>query len=322
MAGSILRRLASSVLLFFLVLTLTFALVHIAPGNPLRIYQGPHTTRAQMAAMEHAYGLDRPLPVQYLAWLKSVALEGNWGISFSHQRPALAVIRDTIPNTVLLGLTTLLIQYGLGLLLGVAAARRPDGLVDSTIRIASMLLYSIPTFWLGLMSILLFHLQWHLLPASGMSSPGTSNAPLMTRAGDVALHLILPASVLGISAGARLARFVRNSLLDALSQDYVRTARAKGLSEGRVVWLHGLRNSLVPLAQLLGMSLPSLLNGTLVVEVVFAWPGLGRLLFDAATARDFPLILAGTAFGALLVIAGSLIADVLHRFADPRLRHG
>lgn len=322
MAGSILRRFASSAVLFFLVLTLTFMLVRIAPGSPLNMYENPHLTRAQMQDLERAYGFDKPLPVQYVSWLRAVVFEGNWGISFIHQRPAIEVIWAALPNTLLLGLTALLLQYGLGLLMGVAAARRAGGTFDSVLRVTSLLIYSVPTFWLGLMAILLFHLHWHLLPAGGLTSPGIDDAPALARAGDLLQHLILPAGVLGLTAAARVARFVRSSLLDALSQDYVRTARAKGLPERRVLWLHGLRNSLVPLAQLLGMSLPSLLNGTLVVEVVFGWPGLGRLLFDAASARDFPVILAGTAFGALLVIFGSILADLLHHAADPRLRHG
>lgn len=321
MLASILQRLAASVVLLFLVLTVTFLLVRVAPGSPLNLYEDPRIPRAQIEELRRAYGLDLPLHEQYWRWLRAVVVDGDWGVSFVHQRPATEVIAQALPNTLLLGLAALLLQYGGGVVLGVFAARRAGSFYDSTLRFVSLLLYSVPTFWLGLMAILIFHLHWRLLPAGGLTSPGGIEGSLAERALDVLRHLVLPASVLGLTSAARIARFVRNSLLDTLSQDHVRTARAKGLSEARVLWRHGMRNSLVPVIQLLGLSLPALFNGALIIEVVFAWPGLGRLLYQASATRDYPVLLAGTALGAVLVIVGSLVADLLHRAADPRVRH-
>lgn len=320
MAGPIFRRLASSAMLLFLVLTLTFLLVRLAPGSPLTLFENPRLTAEQIENLRASYGLDQPLHEQYLSWLGAIVLRGDWGISFTHQRPVLDLILEALPNTLLLGLTALLLQYGGGLLLGVFAARRAGTFYDSALRVVSLFLYSIPRFWLGFILILLFHLHWHLLPAGGMTSAGGVDGPASARILDLLRHLLLPALVLGGTSAAPVARFVRNSLLDSLGQDYVRTARAKGLSEGRVLWVHGLRNSLVPVSQLFGLSLPAVLNGALVTEMVFAWPGLGRLLYLAATSRDYPLVLAGTAFSAVLVIFGNLLADLLHRTLDPRVR--
>jgi peptide/nickel transport system permease protein len=249
-------------------------------------------------------------------------VRGDWGTSFSHQRPALDVIRAALPYTLFLGLVCLLFQYAVGIALGILAARRAGGALDHWIRSASLVLYSVPVFWLGLMAILVFHLYWGILPAGGASSVDSTVLSPLAKVMDKARHLILPVGVLTLANAARVTRFVRNSLLDALNSDYVRTARAKGLSGHRVIWTHALRNSLVPVAQLFGLSIPALLNGILVIEVVFAWPGLGRVMFVACLARDYPVVLAITAFSATLVIVGNLVADGLHYALDPRLRRG
>lgn len=320
MIGFLLRRLAASLLLLFLVLTLTFFLVHAAPGDPTNVLENDRMTREQRASLHRLYGLDRPLGEQYLVWLEAVALRGDWGVSFSQQRPVTAAIADALPATLLLSFAALVIDYGVGLLLGVAAARRRGTATDHGIRLASLLLYSLPPFWLGLMAILLFAYVWPVLPAGSMYS---IDADLMSPAGrllDLLRHLLLPALVLGLSNTGVTARFVRGSLLDVMGQDYLRTARAKGLSERRVLWVHGLRNALNPVIQLFALSLPALLSGSLITEVVFAWPGIGRLIFQAVLSRDYPLILGVTAFTAMIVIFGNLLADVLHAAADPRVR--
>lgn len=321
MIGFLLRRLAVSLLLLFLLLSLTFFLVRLAPGDPTKIYlqdsRLPGPARDQLL---HAYGLDRPFAEQYVRWLTAVVRDGNWGISFTRQEAVTRVIAGALPNTALLALSALLVEYSLALPLGIYAARHPRGRRDQAVRVVSVLLFSLPTFWLGYVAILAFAAHWPLFPPSSMHSIGAEDLSAGRRLADVAWHLALPALVLGATAAGGTARFVRASLLEILDQDYVRTARAKGLSERRVLWVHALRNALVPITQILGLSLPFLLNGSLVTEVVFAWPGLGLLTFGAAQGRDYPLILGTTALTGALVILGNLLADLLHAAVDPRVR--
>jgi peptide/nickel transport system permease protein len=321
MAKFLIRRFAAALLLLLVVLTLTFFLVHLAPGDPLSFFEERRMTVAQHTYLLHLYGLDRPLPIQYLAWLSAVALHGDWGISFSAQRPVSALLKEALPATLLLATAALVLQYGLGLLLGVTAARRPGSLADHLIRFLSLLLYSQPVFWLGLMAILLFSLAWPILPASHMRSVDAGEMGSVARLADLGRHLLLPALVIGLRGAAQTARFVRGSLLEVLSREYILTARAKGLSERRVVWVHGLRNALLPLIQVFALSLSGLLSGSLLTEIVFAWPGVGRLSFEAIILRDYPVILATTALSAVLVVAGNFLADLLQGWADPRLRN-
>jgi peptide/nickel transport system permease protein len=317
--GFLLRRLAASLLLLLLVLTLAFFFLHLLPGDPVHLFEGQRLTLAQQRNMERIYGLDRPLPEQYLAWISSVA-RWDWGTSLSQQRPVSTVLREALPATADLALAALAVEYALALLLGIASARRRGSALDHAVRVVTLLLYSQPVFWLGLMAILLFSYVWPVLPAGHMRSV---DADLMSPVGrllDLARHLLLPALVIGLSTTGGTARYLRASLIEVMSQDYIRTARAKGLSERRVVWVHGLRNAVVPLIQVFAISLPLLLSGALIVEVVFSWPGLGRLTFLAISTRDYPLILGSTALSATLVILGNLVADVLHALVDPRVR--
>ena len=319
MPGFLLRRLAASLLLLLLVLTLAFFFLHLLPGDPVHLFEGQRLTLAQQRNMERIYGLDRPLPEQYLAWISSVA-RWDWGTSLSQQRPVSTVLREALPATADLALAALAVEYALALLLGIASPRRRGSALDHAVRVVTLLLYSQPVFWLGLMAILLFSYVWPVLPAGHMRSV---DADLMSPVGrllDLARHLLLPALVIGLSTTGGTARYLRASLIEVMSQDYIRTARAKGLSERRVVWVHGLRNAVVPLIQVFAISLPLLLSGALIVEVVFSWPGLGRLTFLAISTRDYPLILGSTALSATLVILGNLVADVLHALVDPRVR--
>lgn len=320
MAGFLLRRLAASLLLLFLVATATFFLVHAAPGDPTTtLFEGTRLNQEQREHIRRLYGLDRSLGEQYLRWLGSLA-RGDLGVSLSQQRPVATIIAEAFPATLLLATAAMGVEYGAALLLGIAAARRRGGLADRTIRAASLILFSQPPFWIGLMLILLFAYLWPVLPASHMHSVDAGLMGPVERAWDLFRHLLLPALALGLyNAGATL-HFVRNSLIEVMSTDYIRTARAKGLSERRVVWVHGLRNALTPLIQLFALTFPQLLNGALVTEIIFAWPGLGRLTFAAIISRDYPLILGITVFGALLVILGNLLADLLQAAANPSIR--
>jgi peptide/nickel transport system permease protein len=317
--GFLLRRFAASLLLLLLVLTFTFFFLHLLPGDPIRVFEGQRLTLEQQKRLQEIYGLDRPLLEQYLIWISAVA-HGDWGISFSRQRPVSQVLLNALPATAVLALAALGVEYALTLLLGITSALRRGSALDHGVRIVTLLIFSQPVFWLALMAILLFSYVWPVLPASHMHSV---DVDLMTPAGrllDLARHLVLPALVMGFGAVGGTARFLRASLIEVMSQDYIRTARAKGLSERRVVWVHGLRNAVVPLIQVFAISLPLLLSGALIIEVVFSWPGLGQLTFLAISTRDYPLILGSTALSAALVILGNLLADVLHALVDPRVR--
>lgn len=316
----VLRRLAASLLLLYLVLTATFFLLHLAPGSPAALMTEDRRIPAeQRANLRRIYGLDRPLPVQYARWLAAAA-RGDWGTSFAYQRPVAAVVLEAVPATLLLAAAALLVEQATGLVFGIAAARRPGSAADHAIRVVSLLLYSQPGFWLGLMAILLFSLAWPVLPAGHMYSVGAEEMGPGARFLDLLRHLILPAVVLGLAEAGSVVRYVRASLLDVLGQEYIRAARAKGISERRVVWAHALRNALPPLIQVMAISLISLVSGALIMEVVFSWPGIGRLTFEAILSRDYPLVLATTAFSAVIVVTANLMADVLHALADPRVR--
>jgi peptide/nickel transport system permease protein len=322
MSAYLLRRVAGALLLVFLVVSLTFFLLHAAPGSPADSLLADRSSAGHAEAkarLERALGLDRPILEQYAAWLGGAA-RGDLGSSFATGRPVARVLAEALPNTLLLGLAALLVDYVLSLPLGVWAARRRGRAPDQVLRVASLALYSIPVFWLGLMALLLLAFRWPLFPAGHMGSPGAEALPAGERLLDLLHHLALPALVLGLATAGGTLRYVRGSLAEALDQDYVRTARAKGLGERRVVVVHGLRNALAPILQVLGVSLPALLNGSLIAEVVFSWPGVGRLAYQAITTRDLPLTLGATALAAVLVVAGSLAADLLHAAADPRLR--
>jgi peptide/nickel transport system permease protein len=319
-AGFILRRLGASVLLLFLVLSFTFLFLHLAPGDPTVLAQDPRLSSDQRQSLRRVYGLDRPLADRYLHWLRATLLEGDWGTSFVHSRPVTAVVAEHAPATLLLAGAGLMLQYGLGLLAGMAAARRAGGRADHLIRVTALTFYCLPIFWTGLMALLLFSYSWPLFPPGHMLSVGAASLPPLARAIDLLQHLALPALVLGLAAAGATARFARTSLLEILGQDYIRTARAKGLSEAKVVWVHAWRNAAAPLIQLFGLSLPLLLSGSLIVEVVFSWPGLGRLTFQSILSRDYPVILATTALTGTLVVAGNLLADLLQAAVDPRVR--
>ncbi len=317
----VLRRLAASLLLLHLVLTATFFLVHLAPGSPAMLLAGDQRLPVeQQENLKRIYGLDRPLPVQYARWLSATA-RGDWGTSFTYQRPVTSVVLDAVPATLLLAFAGLLVEQAVGLVFGIMAARKPGSAADHLIRVISLLLFSQPAFWLALMAILLFSLVWPILPASHMYSVGAEDLGRGARFLDLLRHLVLPALVIGLTQAGSVIRYVRASVLDVLGQEYIRAARAKGISERRVVWVHALRNALPPLIQVMALSLGSLLSGILIAEVVFSWPGIGRLTFEAILSRDYPMILATTAFGAVGTLLTNLIADVFHALADPRVRH-
>lgn len=309
-------RLGAAAALLLVVASLTFVLLHALPGEPTDLLLDPRVPERSRAELQRLWGFDEPLAVQYGRWL-GAALRGDWGTSFVFRRPAVAVVAEALPYTLALGAAALLVQLAVALPLGVLAARRPGGALDHLLRGASLLVYSLPTFWLGLMALLLLGFRWGLFPAGHAGAAGETGGG---SAFGFAAHLALPAMVLGVSAAGGLLRLVRGSLLEALGSEALRAARARGVPERRVVWLHGLRQAAGPVLQLLGLSLPALLGGALVVEVVFSWPGLGRVAWVALRGQDVSLALACTAWSGVLAVVGSLLADLAAAAADPRLR--
>lgn len=316
----LLRRVAAGIAIVFAVVTLAFAAVHLAPGRPFLPPEGRPINPAAIERLNTVFGLDQPLPVQYARYLGAL-VHGELGESFSRRRPVAEVIGNALPNTVLLAGTALLLDFVLGIAIGVFQAAHVRRRSDVALTNLTLFFYSLPTFWLGLVLLLVFGQWLHWFPVGGISDPVLHDAlPLGGRILDRLRHLALPALTLGLVGAGGTARFQRAALLEALSQDYVRTARAKGLPERAVLVRHALRDALLPVISLLGLALPFLLTGAVLVETVFSWPGLGKLAADAISARDYPVVLGTTLLVSAAVVAGSLVADLITAAADPRIR--
>jgi peptide/nickel transport system permease protein len=314
------RRLAAALAIVVAVVTLTFAVIHVAPGSPCRGGGDRPVDPAVLERCRVRWCLDCPLHVQYVRYVAAVA-RGDLGDSYAQRRPVAAVLADAIPPTVLLAGSALVIDFSLGLAIGVLQALRRNRLADLSLGQATLFFYSAPTFWLALGLILVFSVWLGWFPVDGWRDPALGPAtPWLVRAADVLRHLALPATTLGLVAAAGTARYQRAALLEVLAQDFIRTARAKGLPERRVVLHHALRNAVLPLITLLGLSLPFLLTGAVLVESVFSWPGMGRLAAQAVAARDYPVITAAAMLAGIMVALGNLLADVLYLVADPRIR--
>ncbi len=315
----ILRRLAQSLLILLLVSFVGFAITLSAPGNALQTFIDPNVSVTDLRAAEARLGLDQPVPVQYVHWMGQV-LSGNLGYSIRTGRPVGAFIASRLGPTFTLMGTAFAITLALALWLGVLTAARPYSLLDYGVTGAAFAGISIPSFFSAMVLIYLFALQLGWLPTSGLLSYGQTYRGWAMVA-DRLRHLVLPVLVLVLTGTAELVRHVRGAVMEALQQDYVRTAKSKGLAWRAVLNKHALRNSLLPVITLVGVALPRLLAGSVVVEVVFAWPGMGQLLVQSVFARDYPVALAINLIGAVLVLLGSLLADLLYAAVDPRVRY-
>lgn len=319
MRRKVIRRLITIVPLVWLVATLTFLVVHAAPGTYADTIDHPRLTAEGRELVTQRYGLDQPIHRQYLRWLGAVAT-GDLGTSFLYKEPVARVIARALPPTLLLAGAALIIDLLLGLLLAVAAARRPFGWTDRIVTVLSLGVYGLPSFWLAAMAVLVFSLWLGWFPSSHMFSVDSDRLSATSRLIDLIHHLTLPALCLGAVGAAATGRFLRATLLEVRSSRYVMAARARGLSESRLTWVHTLRPALLPVVTLFGLSLPFLVSGSVVIETVFSWPGMGRELWWAAQARDVPLVVGITLVGAAAVIIGNLVADLLYAAVDPRSR--
>ena len=314
------RRLVAAVPLIAGVLMLTFALIHLAPGDPVQVLAGDGGDAAYYAAMRARYGLDRPLPEQFGRYAAAM-LRGDLGYSFSYQQPVGRIILGRLPATLLLTGTALVLSTTCGIALGILAATRHHTPLDHGIAAVTLTAYAMPVFWLGQLLVLLFAVRWGMLPVQGMTSVREAYTGARHLA-DVARHLALPALTLALPQLALTARLTRTSLREALAEDYIATARAKGLAERAVILGHAARNALLPVVTALGGHLGTLLTGAALTETVFAWPGLGRLLLDAALKRDYPLLMGIFLLVSLVVVAANLLTDVVYTALDPRVRLG
>ncbi|HJU74661.1 MAG TPA: ABC transporter permease [Gemmatimonadaceae bacterium] len=315
------RRTLGAIVIAFLVATLSFVLVHAAPGAPFAaLREDPRVTPEMADRIRAQYGLDRPLGDQYLLYMGRL-VRGDFGESFQQRRPVRAVLADALPKTLLLMGTAIVVAFALGVLLGAVQAYRRGSRFDAAMGHLSLTLASIPEYLLAIALLALFAYRFPLFPTGGMADAVLSrfNSPLQ-HARDVAWHLVLPATTLVLIIGAVVARYQRAALLDVLPEDFVRTARAKGVSPRRVLFVHALRNAMLPTVTLVGLVFPALFGGAVFVESVYSWPGMGRTIVDALLARDYPLIVGSVFVGSLFVVAGGLIADLAAAVADPRTR--
>lgn len=320
------KRLLLSIPLLFGIATVTFFIVHAAPGDPMDVYLEERFSRGRerdpqlIELIRRKYGLDQPLHIQYARWIGNLA-QGDLGESFRYRRPVASLLAERIPYTLQITTLAILFDALIGIFLGIVAATRQYSGVDKTITVGALVIYSIPGFWLALMLVLVLSVNLGWFPTSQTRSLDYDLLSRPQQVADRIWHLILPLFVLGIESVAGTSRYMRNRLLEVLSEEYVLAARARGLRERAVIFRHALRNALIPVVTLYGMRLPFLLGGAVLVERVFAWPGMGLLAVEAINARDYPIILATSMMAAVLVVVGNLLADVTYAAVDPRVSY-
>jgi peptide/nickel transport system permease protein len=315
----IVRRLLYAIPTLIGISIITFVIVRLSPGDPIRffVFGQRDITGEDIERLRHAYGLDKPLPLQYVDWLIAM-VQLNFGQSFIYHQDAFQLLLGRVPATLQLAVVALALQLVIGVPLGVIAALKRGSWGDGMIRIFGVAGHAVPAFWLGLVLIIVFAVQLRWLPSQGMLTVGKDVWDLPDRL----RHILLPAFVLSLTGIANYSRILRTETLDVLSQDFVRTAHAKGLHERTVVFVHALRNALIPVVTALGGILAALVGGALVVEQVFSWPGVGQFTFQAAIAKDYPIVQAATMFVSALLVASYLLRDIAYAIVDPRIKTG
>lgn len=316
MISYIIRRSLMAIPLLFGITVLSFAIIQMAPGGPTSLMMDPNISKEDMKKFEERYGLNDPIHEQYFKWVTNMA-QGDFGESLIRRGvPVSEMIMNRLPNTLLLMIVSTILAVIVAIPFGVISARKQYSLTDYTVTVTSFLGLATPNFWIGLVLIMVFAVQLQWLPTGGVA---TLNAEFSII--DRIMHLILPAFVLATADMAGLTRYTRSSMLEVLKQDYMRTARAKGLKENKVTYKHGLRNGLIPVITIFGLMLPGFIGGSVIVEKIFAWPGIGLLFFDSAFQRDYPVIMALTVISAVFVVIGNLVADILYAIFDPRIEY-
>lgn len=315
MLDYIAKRLLQAIPLLIGVSVIGFAMMHLAPGGPLAVYTlNPTITAQDIERIKQVFGLDQPIHIQYLKWAAGM-FTGNWGNTFFGGRPVLDVIMERVPATLLLMGSGMSLAMIIGMLIGILGAVKRYSVFDYLATTGAMVTLSFPTFWFGLMTIFIFSLKLGWLPSGGMFTLGGEEGVF-----DLLRHLILPTLVLALVLVAQWSRYTRSSFIEVIHQDYIRTARSKGISNGRILLRHAFPNALAPLIALAGIQLPWLFSGALVTETIFGWPGMGRLFVDSLTMKEYPVLMGMVMVTAMAVIIGNLLADVLNAIIDPRIR--
>ncbi|MEB3290372.1 MAG: ABC transporter permease [Leptolyngbya sp.] len=317
----VVKRILQALLTLLLASALSFFVIQLAPGNFLDQYrQNPQFSEETLAQLEAQFGLNQPLWRQYLTWLHQVIFFGNFGLSFAYNRPVVDILWERVPNTLLLSFTSLVMTWAIALPLGIVGAVKQNQGLDRGLRVLSYLGQGMPTIITGLLLLFFAQLTAPLFPVGGRTSIIHDDLNGVGQVLDVAWHLILPTVALSVTGFAGLQRITRGQMLDVMRQNYIQTARAKGLPEDRVIYIHALRNAVNPLITLLGFEFASLLGGAFITETYFNWPGLGKLILEAVTAQDLYLVMASLMMGAVMLILGNLLADLLLSVVDPRIR--
>jgi peptide/nickel transport system permease protein len=319
------RRLLYAFLTFLGITVATFALIHSVPGDPITFFLGRAGTQGMsaetMAALRHELHLDEPLPRQYVRWLRGV-VTFDFGESVVDRRPVRELVLEKLPRTVQLNTIAFLLAAALGVPIGLWSASRSGRLTERASAVGFFLLYSLPSFWVALILIQFLSVRWNLLPLFGMTSDAYPDLGAGARAGDRLRHLVLPVITLMYAQVAIFARFSKSALSEVIGQDFITAARAKGVGRVAVLWRHAFRNALMPLITLLGLTIPYLLSGSVIVEQIFQWDGIGLLYYNSILARDYPVVMALTVVTAVVTLMASVLADLLYAIADPRVRLG
>ena len=320
----IIKRLLLSVPLVLGIVTMTFFISRLAPGDPMDMYLEPQRQRQVdpevIELLRKKYGLDQPIHVQYVTWLKGF-VQGDFGESFRHRRPVKDMLVEALPYTLQLTVLALILDALFGVTLGIISAVRQYSKLDKALTIGSLVIYAIPSFWLALMLIMVFSVNLGWFPTSQTRSMNYEDLTAIGKILDRMWHLVLPVFVMGVAGAAGTARYMRNRLLEVLNEEYIVAARARGFRERTVILKHALRNALIPVITIYGMSLPFLLGGATIIETIFAWPGMGRMTVSAVGGRDYPIIMATVTIAAVLTVLGNLLADITYAAVDPRVSY-
>ncbi len=312
----IVKRLLISIPLLLGITFISFGIMKLAPGDPATMFLDPHMSLADMAQVRHNLGLDRPVHVQYFFWLKSI-LSGDMGYSTLSGKPVFLAIVERLPATLLLSVTSLILILVITFPLGLISGAKKGGRFDHWVTILSFIGLSLPTFWVGLVLILTFSLKLGLFPTAGFADPGLSGWQQLL---SILHHMALPLITIMVGGIAGLTRYHRFGIISILSQDYIKAARARGISNRLILYKHAFKNAALPIITILGLELPGLISGSFIIEYIFSWPGMGQLGIASVFARDYPILMGTILFSAILIILGSLIADVAYAVVDPRIR--
>jgi peptide/nickel transport system permease protein len=317
----VLKRLLQAALTLLLASALSFAIIQLAPGSYLdTLRQNPKISPERIEELKMQFGLDKPLIMQYFLWLWGIISRGDFGLSFAYQRPVSELLWERVPATLFLAIASLIVTWGIAIPLGIIGAVHQNRLLDKVLRVISYAGQAVPTLVMGLLLLTFVQNISPLFPVGNMTSINYAELTPLGKVLDIIWHSVFPVLALSITGFAGLQRITRGELLEVLRQDYIQTARAKGLPENRVIYVHALRNAINPLITLLGFEFAGLLSGSFIVENFFNWPGLGRLILQAVTAKDLYLVMASLMLGAVMLIIGNLLADLMLKSADPRIK--